>query len=636
MDLPFLMPADPRIQTAPLPLWLLLAVPALFMGVQCTAPVYEGDDPGECSDLADNDVDGDFDCDDSDCAGAPVCAGDDEPWGDDDTFGGDDELPDEDILLVPDPDSLGLPELKAYGVSLVDFDEDGRPDVTVAAKEGLYLLRNLGDWNFEDVTEEMGLRDPSLSNRVNQGHAVVWVDVDDDGDLDLFLGRRVLLRDSGPGVTGSIPPSLFLRTGPSELVDFTAQSGLDVAGYWEGAAFGDLDGDGDLDLVVLGGINDSIQGGSPGFMGSPGKLWRSNGDGTFVEMSDESGCTGPQDSESWQVLAVDFEGDGDMDLFEANDRRPLTLCLNDGTGVFHDLADEVALNFGSPMGLAVGDLNGDACLEVYGTNFGEADTALNFDTRGGFTEVYQGLLGFNPDPSVPVSGYGVSMNDTDLDGDQDLLWVAAFDVSFVANAVIGGIVAYARNSGVPGPGQLRYQSPGPDPMLAGDHNAYGMAHGDIDDDGDLDFVVGVDADPPAPSDFHPPLSGDPVLLPAAAARSFFLRNDTVQTGRGFLSLTLRQPAPNLRAVGATVVVRTGSKRTARALMAGSSYNSTNAYPLHFGLGSHERPDWVFVRWPDGHEQLFTDISAGKVTIERSDQSCVPEGTCKGIAPECPL
>ena len=88
-----------------------------------------------------------------------------------------------DILLVPDPESLGLPELRAYGVSLVDFDEDGRPDVTIAAKEGVYLLRNEGDWNFADVTQSMGLRAPALANRVDQAHAVIWVDVDDDGDL---------------------------------------------------------------------------------------------------------------------------------------------------------------------------------------------------------------------------------------------------------------------------------------------------------------------------------------------------------------------------------------------------------------------------------------------------------------------
>jgi len=615
---------------------LFAAAAVLSMGVQCSELPSEGDDPGECDDDADNDVDGLFDCEDPDCEGAPVCEDGDGPWGDDDTFGDDDDLPDQDILLVPDADSLGLPPLKTYGVSLVDFDEDGRPDVTLAAKEGLYLLRNLGDWNFEDVTESMGLRDPALADRVEQAHAVVWVDLDDDGDLDLFVVRRRRMQDVGPGVDGGgLSSSLFLRTGPEELTDFTSQSGLEVDGFWEGPAFGDLDGDGDLDLIVLGGINTTIFGGTPGYMGSPARLWRNQGGGIFEEMSSQSGCTGPADSESWQVLAVDFEGDGDMDLFEANDRRASTLCLNDGSGVFHDLSGEISLNFGSPMGLAVGDLNGDACIEVYGTNFGQPDTALNFDSTGGFIEVYQGLLGVNPDPSAPVSGYGVSLNDTDLDGDQDLLWVAAYDIGFFSNSLLPGIVAYARNSGQ-GASSLRYLSPGPDPMLADDHNSYGMAHGDIDGDGDLDFLVGVDYDPPVASDFQPPLTVEPAPLPATTARSFLLRNDTVQTGRGFVSITLRQPAPNLRAVGATVVVRAGSKRTTRALMAGSSYNSTHAYPLHFGLGSRERPDWVFVRWPDGYEQLFTNIPGGNVTIERSEDICVPAGSCGGIAPECPL
>ena len=613
---------------------VLLVAAALGLGAMC-GTAFEGDDPGECEDAADNDIDGLFDCADPDCVGAPACAGDDDGWGDDDTFGDDDDLEDREILLVPDADSLGLPPLKTIGVSLVDFDEDGRPDVTLAAKEGVYLLRNLGDWSFQDVTADMGLHAPALAERVSEAHAVVWVDVDDDGDLDLFLVRRLRLRDDGPGTDARMSCSLFLRTGPSELIDFTAQSGLDRVGFWEGPAFGDLDGDGDLDLVVLGGINTSTFGGEPGFSGTPAVLWRNNGDGTFVDMSESSGCMGPPDSESWQLLIVDFEGDGDMDLFQANDRRPSTLCLNDGAGVFHNLEGEVSLNFGSPMGLSVGDMTGDSCLEVYGTNFGAPDTNLNFDSSGGFVEVYQSLLGGNPDPSSAVSGYGVSFNDTDLDGDHDLLWVAAYDIGFFSNALIGGLLVYARNSHQGTVAQLSYQSAGPDPMLDGIHNAFGVAHGDIDGDGDLDFLVGVDFDPPVPADFDPPLSGESLPLPPEAQRSFLLRNDTDQTGRGYLSLSLRQPAPNLRAVGATVVVRAGSKRVARSLMAGSSYNSSHAYPLHFGLGARDKPDWVFVRWPDGFEQLFTDIPAGVVTIERSEATCVPPGTCGGIDPECP-
>ena len=613
-------------------LWSLIVVLVgpMIVVAACENWNWEGRYAGECDDGADNDGDSFFDCNDPDCSGAPSCAADD-----DDDVVDVVHVEEGEIRLTPLIEPLGLEPMRTYGVALVDFDEDGLPDVTLAAKEGLFLLRNAGNWAFEDVTADWGVDSASLGDNVRQAHGVIWVDIDDDGDLDLFLVRRVRLLDDGPGVQSRLTPTLFLNNGKGRLLVGTQASGLNVQGYWEGAAFGDLDGDQDLDLIVLGGINSNSDWyENPGFAGSPGKLFRNTGSGVFEDATADWDCAGPEDSESWEVLALDLDGDGDTDLVEANDRRPSTICLNGGGGTFVDLGDSVSLNFGSPMGLDAGDLNGDGCLDVYGTNFGFPDTVLNFAPDGQFTEIYQSLVGVGQDVSAPVSGYGVSIHDTDLDGDQDVIWVAAYDTNVSDNTIEPGILAYAEGDRAGGVPSLRYISPGPDELFVSGHNSYGLAHGDLDGDGDLDFVVGVDHDPMVSDGGEPRNGRQGPPLADVASNSFLLRNDSYTEGFHHLSVTLRQEAPNARAVGAAVFVRAAGQQTGRALTSGSSFLSSHALPLHFGLGADPQPEWVLVRWPDGFEQIFTDVPGGAVTLTRSESACVPEGTCSDIALGC--
>tara|TARA_Y100001968_G_scaffold304002_1_gene318633 strand:+ start:58 stop:1848 length:1791 start_codon:yes stop_codon:yes gene_type:complete len=575
-----------------------------------------------CSDGADNDADGLYDCADPSCAEAEACIEIPQLA----------ELP---VELEPLTEPLGLPPLKASGVSLVDFDDDGLPDLTIAAKEGLQVLRNRGDWQFEDAADALGLDDAQLATRLELAHAVIWVDIDDDGDLDLFMTRRLRTSDITAQTVNAQPPALLMRGADGRLQDFTAQSGLELAGYWEGAAFGDLDGDGDLDLVMLGGIDPEGNSSGGMFSGTPARLWRNEGGGLFSDFSAASNCTGPADGESWQTVILDLDGDGDQDILQANDFQNSTLCVNDGSGYFSSWQGSGSMDFSaSAMGLSVGDLTGDGCLEIYVTNFAQADATLNFDGQGNFTEVYLSLLGSHPDPSPPLSGYGVSLSDVDLDGDQDLLWVAAYDLANPAQGQLPGALKFARNRGDTPDGRLIYQQPGSAVMLDGIHNAYGLAHGDLDGDGDLDYLVGVDRDPPGPEDYEPPLSDAPIPLPEVASSSFLLRNNSELNGRNFLSIRLRQPTPNPRAVGAVVRVSIDGKLATRAVMAGSSYNSSHAYPLHFGLGEASRPDWVQVTWPDGHSQLFTELSGGVQQIERGSEGCIPAGSCAEIEAGC--
>jgi len=540
----------------------------------------------------------------------------------------DDESPDstEPITLVADSDSLALPPLRAYGISLVDYDDDGLADVTLAAVSGLYVFHNEGEWAFRDVTAELGLSGAAAPDLANS-YAVVWVDVDDDGDLDLFVSRRLLPQDSGPGIHALRTP-LLLRAQGGQLVDITAESGLAVEGSWEGAAFSDLDGDGRLDLVLTGGVDASGENnGEFGHTGSGGAMWRGLGDGTFERLDGAAACTGPEDSESWGVLALDVDGDGDQDVLQANDFIPATFCLNQGDGTFAD-GDELMPTLGSPMGLGAGDINGDGCLDIYATNFENPDNVLSFDGTGLVTDYYLSMVANGNDPSPTASGYGLSIQDADLDGDQDVLWVSAFESGVAQPGLSPGRLALARGGEGTANRRLVYASLGDEPTLAGSHNGYGMAHGDLDGDGDLDVAVSVDSEPRDDQ-------GQPLTMPADFVdTTFLLRNDTPRDGRAWLSLRLEQDAPNRRAVGATVRIKVEGRVTARVVTAGSSFLSSHDYPLHFGLGHSDAPEWVHVRWPDGATQLITNLGAGARSLVRSAQACVPEGSCDGLVVPC--
>ena len=473
----------------------------------------------------------------------------------------------------------------------------------------------------------MFLAEPSLRADLEYSYAPIWVDIDEDGDLDLFVGRRVLPQDSGPGIDALRSP-LLLRQDAGVLTDISEGSGLDVRGSWEAASFADLTGDGFLDLTLTGGIDASGQGGGPlGYTGSAGSTFRNRGDGSFELMSGSAACPGPQDAESWGLITLDVDLDGDQDILQANDFRPVTFCRNLGNGSFES-ADDLVPTLGSPMGLAVGDLTGDGCVDIYATNFENPDNILSFDNDTGFSDHYLAMISNGLDPSPDTSGYGVSLSDVDLDGDQDVLWVSAFESGVASTGVSPGRLALARRSDSERGPRLVYASAGDDPLLEGSYHGYGLAHADLDNDGDLDFGIAVDA---APRDSQ----GQPVEFPDDfIGSSLLLRNDTEREGRGWIALELRQDPPNQRAIGAIVTVRAQGRTTARVRTAGSSFLSSHALPLHFGLGKDIAPELVHVRWPDGSEQIFTDLSGGLHRIHRSEEPCVPAGSCLGLSAPC--
>jgi hypothetical protein len=543
--------------------------------------------------------------------------------------GGDTEAPQEDTVIVEPPAPsiirysdasglLGLGPLNAFGVALVDYDEDGWVDVTIAHENGVILMRG-SPGAFIPDNARAGMDQP-----LKGANGVIWADVDDDGDLDLFVTRR----DSLEVNPKNYDCKLFLNDGKAHFTMAGDSAGLSAKGNWKGAAMGDLDGDGDLDLVVLGGLalkGEKHQQPPSGWGGTPNKIYFNNGDGTFKDVSDTVGCRGPDDGEGHQTVLFDFERDGDLDIFITNDFRADTWCRNSGGGTFEDVSPEIVPSLSIfnhfIMGMDLGDFNGDGCMDLYATNFGP-DLLYTGTAELGFWDAYPTAIGSGIDPTSMVSGWGTAALDADHDGDQDLISVSAYEkFADVSNWSPGAAIFLENRNGVSLGGLIDVGSQVND-FFGLPLHAFGLAAGDIDNDMDLDVLIGVYST--LPKGATPPrgfeLAKTPILL----------KNDTDLSDRHAIFIKLEQAPPNRRAVGATVIVSVDGKRTARVMTAGTSYLSQHAMALHFGLGESQSPDWVSVQWPGGHTQVFTGLSGSKITLTRGQQACVPAGSCRGI------
>jgi enediyne biosynthesis protein E4 len=499
-------------------------------------------------------------------------------------------------------------ETVGCGVAFLDYDNDGWLDIFVlcgtrmdqpVAGTSNRLYKNNRDGTFVDVTEKAGLLRTGWASGVTVG------DYNNDGFEDIFItyyGQNVLYRNNGDGT----------------FTDITRQAGLLYEGntrWGSGCTFLDYDRDGHLDLFVANYVDLQLErlpkpGANPycnfkgvavncGPRGLPmprNYLYRNQGDGTFRDVSAESGIAKAQRTYSMTSVAADFSNNGWTDLYVASDSTPSLFFRNQRNGTFQEEGAEQGIAFSADgaeqagMGVAVGDYNLDGRLDIFKTHFSDDTNALyRNDGQANFSDVTN-AAGFGVETRYTCWGTGFA--DFDNDGWPDL-------------AVVTGSVYPEIEAAFPdyplktprfifrnlGNGKFEELIEEAGPGIAAAHCSRGCAFGDFDNDGDVDMVIINLNEPPS-----------------------LLRNDVSGDGH-WLKVFLVGTKSNRSAIGSRVTAKYGGKTQAQALMTQSSFYSVNDRRLHFGLGTNSHAD-LEIQWTNGAIEHYPGVEAGQLVTIR--------------------
>ncbi len=493
-------------------------------------------------------------------------------------------------------DKDGDGDLDAYLVDACGLvpPAGGEGDWTLDRRGRCTLLENDGGGRFTDVTEAAG--DAGL--RVF-GAGAVAADYDGDGDLDLYVtcyGENKLLQNDGRG----------------RFTDVTALAGVGDPRWSTGAVFFDADGDDDLDLYVGNYFAMTVAGdpdcwnkvdcpyfelkaacGPKGMVPEPDRFFANQGDGTFLDATAAAGFASVEPRYSLGIVAFDADGDGDQDLYVANDSRGNYLFVNDGHGRFSEEADLAGAALSGSglqqagMGVAVGDFDGDLDLDLFCTNFSHDDNTLyQGDGRGNFLDV-TARHAWGTESWLAL-GWGTAFEDFDLDGDLDL-FVANGHVYPGADARAPELTYKQACRAYEFEGRYRDVTALAFPGTPVRKSFRGAAFGDVDGDGD----------------------GDVLVMAQNEAPTLFVNDAAARGGGGSLSIMLEQSGKNRFAVGAKVVVEAGGRKMLRMVQAGGSFQSSHELAARFGLGAASRIERVTVTWPDGVVEEARELAIGQ-------------------------
>ncbi|HEY6244980.1 MAG TPA: CRTAC1 family protein [Pyrinomonadaceae bacterium] len=512
---------------------------------------------------------------------------------------------------IASPEKKYIVESMSGGLALLDYDNDGYQDIFFVNALTLDLLKsggkttsalyhNNGDGTFTDVTTRSGLAD------VGWGMGVAVGDYDNDGFDDLFvtcLGQNHLYRNNGDG----------------SFTDVTKKAGVEASRWSTGAAFLDYDNDGKLDLFVSNYVDFDVnhlpefgtgrtcqfkgvpvQCGPRGLPGAGDHLFHNNGDGTFTDVSVKARVSDPNGYYGLGVIASDFDDDGFVDIYVANDSTPCFLYHNNGDGTFKEIGfvSGTAVNGdGSEqgsMGVTVGDYDHDGRLDLFKTNFAdEYNTLYHNDGGNSFTDVsYSAKIAA---VSLPYVGWGTKFFDYDNDGWVDL---------FVANGHVypqlpnyrqrnflfrnnrdGTFIEVDSASGTP---------------FKEERVGRGVAFGDIDNDGDVDIIINN-------------LDGAPQVL----------RNDGGNANNSVEIKTVGTRS-NRDGIGARVRVMAGDLQLIDEVRSGGSYLSQSDLRLHFGLEKRAKIDLIEIRWPSGQVDKIRNAGVNRILTIKEGQGLVAE------------